>query len=422
MTPMREDIRAALGDGPDPARRTRQRARLIAEARGRQGRWFKELAIGALAAALGSAAVYVVWQQRAPAGLEAPKQEGNAFVFNEASQVYLEPGAQAHVVKATGREAIVVLDRGELTVSITSGRKNLWRFRAGENEVVVRGTKFSMLWKPGPEALDVQVSEGKVEVHTSDGQLRFVTAGERLSYTKPKRGEHSDVVQVEEEPAVEVKAQPAKKQPAAPSPPAGERAGVRGDSPAPHDAPLTPTLSPTRGEGAAAPAKAVAVASPQPELRPLVSEWKRHAEAGRYAKAVALVEEQGLGGALDGASGDDIFLFADAARLARRVDLGRKALTSLRERFKGTPDAAEAAFRLGRLEFDAGRFADAGGWFQLYVLESPDGPFIAEAMGRRVDAWKRAADPRAGQAASDYLGRYPKGAYAPLAKQVLESL
>lgn len=416
MTPMREDIRAALGDGPDPARRTRQRARLIAEARGRQGRWFKELAIGALAAALGSAAVYVVWQQRAPAGLEAPKQEGNAFVFNEASQVYLEPGAQAHVVKATGREAIVVLDRGELTVSITSGRKNLWRFRAGENEVVVRGTKFSMLWKPGPEALDVQVSEGKVEVHTADGQLRFVTAGERLSYTKPKRGEHSDVVQVEEEPAVEVKAQPAKKQPAAPSPPAGERAGVRGPVSPAEESPVAMVSPKQQPSPSSVPTK------PQPELRPLVSEWKRHAEAGRYAKAVALVEEQGLGGALDGASGDDIFLFADAARLARRVDLGRKALTSLRERFKGTPDAAEAAFRLGRLEFDAGRFADAGGWFQLYVLESPDGPFIAEAMGRRVDAWKRAADPRAGQAASDYLGRYPKGAYAPLAKQVLESL
>ncbi len=418
MTPMREDVRAALGDGPDPARRTRQRARLIAEARGRQGRWFKELAIGALAAALGSAAVYVVWQQRAPAGLEAPKKEGNAFVFNEASQVYLEPGAQAHVVKATGREAIVELERGELTVSITSGRKNIWRFRAGENEVVVRGTKFSMLWRPSADALDVQVSEGKVEVHTADGQLRFVTAGERLSYTKPKREEHADVVQVEEEPVVQPEPVAPKKTPASPAPPAGERAGVRGQV-GPGEEPPRPVamVSPQQASPSpSVPAKA------QPELRPLVSEWKRHAEAGRYAKAVALVEEQGLGGALEGASGDDVFLFADAARLARRVDLGRKALTSLRDRFKGSPDAAEAAFRLGRLEFDAGRFAEAGGWFHIYVLESPGGPFIAEAMGRRVDAWHRASDDRAGQAASDYLGRYPKGAYAQLAKQVLESL
>lgn len=392
MRPMGEDVRAALGAGPDEARRTRQRARFVAEAHGRQGRWLKELSLGALAAALASAAVIFVWQQRAPAGLEQPRREGSAFVFNEASQVYLEPGAQAHVAKANGHEAVVVLERGELTVSITSGRKNLWRFRAGENEVIVRGTKFSMLWKPSSESLDVQVSEGKVEVHTADGQLRFVTAGDRLSFTKPPPApeEHAEaeVVHVDEEPEVQLAET---KKPA----PAPGRVVAQARVPEPE------------------PVK------PQPELRPLVPEWKRQAEGGRYAKAVALVEEQGVDGAMQGVLSDDLLLFADAARLARRMDLGRSALSMLRERHPGTADAAEAAFRLGRLEFDAQHFPEAGTWFDTCVKEAPRGPFISEAFGRRLDAWHRARDERAAQAASDYLERYPKGAYAPLASQVL---
>jgi len=381
---MMEDVRDALREGPDAARRTRQRARFLAEARGKARFGFKELAIGALAAAIGSAGVLFVWQQqRAPAPLEAPRLEGSAYVFNEGSEVYLEPGARAHVQKAAGREAVVVLESGELTVRITSGRKNVWRFRAGPNQVVVRGTKFSMLWRPKSEALDVQVQEGKVEVHTSDGQLRHVTAGERLSWTKPVEAE---VAPPPEEPAVE-ETEPqvrVKTRPAAPKP--------------------------------------VAVAAREPDRRALVPEWKRHADAGRYAKAVTLVEEQGVDAALAGVSSDDLLLFADAARLARRNDLGRAALNALRERFKGSADAAEAAFRLGRLEFDAQHLSEAGGWFDAYVKEAPEGPFATEAMGRRLDAWQRAKDERVGGAASEYLERFPKGAYAPLARQVLGEL
>jgi hypothetical protein len=151
-------------------------------------------------------------------------------------------------------------------------------------------------------------------------------------------------------------------------------------------------------------------------------EWKRQAEAGRYAKAVALVEEQGVDAAMSGVTSDDLLLFADAARLARRSDLGRSVLTSLRTRFKGSGDATEAAFRLGRLEFDAQHLSDAGGWFDTYVKEAPDGPFATEALGRRLDAWQRSSDARVGTAASEYLEKYPKGAYAPLARQVLGGL
>ncbi|MBL8952653.1 MAG: FecR domain-containing protein [Myxococcaceae bacterium] len=375
---------------PDAARRTRQRARFIAAAKRPSGIGLREVAIGALAAAIGSAGVLFVWQQqRVPASLEAPALSGNTFAFNEGSEVYLEPGAKAHVEKAAGRDATVVLESGELTVRITSGRKNVWRFKAGDNQVIVRGTKFSMLWKPKTETLDVQVTEGKVEVHTSDGQIQFVTAGERFAWVKPAA--EPPVEAAAAEPQVEEVAEPE----------------VR--------------VEPVRPKAAAVPPSPAAVAArAPPPHRDLVPEWKRHADAGRYAKAVALVEEQGVDLALAGVSSDDLLLFADAARLARRADLGRAALNSLRARFAGSPDAAEAAFRLGRLEFDAQHLAEAGVWFDAYVKEAPDGSFATEAMGRRLDAWQRAKDDRAGRAASDYLERFPNGAYAPLARQVLE--
>ncbi|MBK7863531.1 MAG: FecR domain-containing protein [Archangiaceae bacterium] len=393
MIPSGEEVRSGLGSGPSPQARQKQRARFLAEARGRRRVGFRELAIGTLAAAAGSALMVFAWQQRAPDALAPPRLENNAFVFNEASQVYLEPGASAHVVRATGHEAEVVLESGELTVSITSGRKNLWRFRAGENVVIVRGTKFSMLWKPKAQALDVRVREGKVEVHTADGQLRYVTPGEPLAFApSPPSGERVGVrgPVVEEEPEVEVAeprvdAAPVKKV-APKSVPASPTVAVVD--------PLTPALSP-KGE--------------REGLRPLAPEWKRQAEGGHYARAVALVEEQGLGEAMRAVGADDLLLFADAARLARRADLGRTVLTSLRERFKGTSDAAEAAFRLGRLEFDAQHFTDAGSWFDLYVTEAPQGAFEGEALGRRLDAWHRAHDPRVGAAADAYLERYPRG-------------
>jgi hypothetical protein len=367
--------RQALSEGPSDVQRTRQRARFVAEARGGQRRFYRELAVGLVAAGLGGVLVFSLWQPRA-SGLEVPVLEGNAFVFNEQSHVTLQPGAKAHVERAKGREVVVVLESGELQCSITSGLKNVWRFRAGPNEVVVRGTKFSVLWRPQDEALDVSVSEGKVEVRTADGKLQFVTAGAQLAWKKT--AEEPPVVQLEE---------PSVREPvAAPKP------------------------------------RPVVVAKAQPQLRDLMPEWKRLAEAGKYAKAVALVEEQGVEGAMAGVSSDDLLLFADAARLTKRADLGRAVLGQVRTRFKGSGDATEAAFRLGRLEFDAQRLSEAGGWFDTYVKEAPDGPFATEAMGRRLDAWQRLKDSRVGSAATEYLEKYPRGAYAPLARQVLGGL
>ena len=59
----------------------------------------RDLQIGALAAAAGSALMFFAWEQRVPETLAEPRQEGNALVFNEASEVYLEPGARARFAR-----------------------------------------------------------------------------------------------------------------------------------------------------------------------------------------------------------------------------------------------------------------------------------------------------------------------------------
>src|SRR5207302_10985583 len=154
--------------------------------------------------------------------------------------------------------------------------------------------------------------------------------------------------------------------------------------------------------------------------RKLLPEWRKQAEAGHNARAVQLVEEQGVPGAIADASSDDLMLLADAARLTKRVDLGRTVLQALRERFPASGEAAEAAFRLGRLEFDAHRFAEAGAWFDAYVHEAPQGPFAVDALGRRLDAWQRSHDARARDAAAEYLKMQRNGPYAELAKKVMD--
>jgi hypothetical protein len=377
-----DELRAALGDGPDPQRRLQQRARFLIYAH-RPTRMWKELAVGALAAGLGSVLVFSFWSPK-PEGL-ALVTAGDTTVFNEGSEVHLTPGGRMQVARVGGHETVIVLEAGELHASITSGLKNVWRFQAGSHEVIVRGTKLSVAWSPTTEELGVGVTEGSVEVRLGDGTVQRVTAGQSLKFPPETAEDAAPTPRI-------VVAEPAK---------ITKSTKVASARPAPSPAPSAPALAPGK------------------ELRSLTPEWKRQAEASHYGKAVTLVEEQGVEAATLDATPDDLLLLADAARLVRKTDLGIAVLTSLREKFANAPAASEAAFRLGSLEFDTQRYAEAGRWFDLYVREAPQGAFIAEASGRRLDAWQRSGDARAIDAATDYLEKYAKGAYAPLAKKVL---
>jgi tetratricopeptide (TPR) repeat protein len=148
--------------------------------------------------------------------------------------------------------------------------------------------------------------------------------------------------------------------------------------------------------------------------------WREAARAGRYVEAIAAAERAGLSGLLAGAPAEELLLLADAARLARRPELARDALGAIRRRDPGSPRAAMAAFRLARLEYDEGKSAEAAGWFETFATEAPKDPLAESALGRPIEAWRRAGRPdRARAAAETYLRSHPNGSYAGLAREVM---
>ena len=74
-------------------------------------------------------------------------------------------------------------------------------------------------------------------------------------------------------------------------------------------------------------------------------------------------------------------LLADSALYAGRGAVARQAYQRLRDRFGGGAEAALAAFRLGRLDFDGASYAGAVGWFQIYLREAPGGALARAVRG-----------------------------------------
>lgn len=120
-------------------------------------------------------------------------------------------------------------------------------------------------------------------------------------------------------------------------------------------------------------------------------------------------------------AGDDAAL-VQAFRLGEPEARAGQAFNALRARFPGSPDAAAAAFILGRIAQDQSRdYAGAARWYTRYPSEQPGGAFAADAAGRLVEAEDRMGDEgSARRAAARYLATYPKGSHAAYARSVIE--
>jgi hypothetical protein len=117
----------------------------------------------------------------------------------------------------------------------------------------------------------------------------------------------------------------------------------------------------------------------------------------------------------------DLLALADAARLSGETSRAVDALLTLRQRFPGSTSAATGAFSLGRLAFDQrGAYAEAARWFATYLNDQPQGPLMADAIGRLMEARDRAGDRQAARGdAARYLQRFPDGPYAGTARVIL---
>ena len=75
---------------------------------------------------------------------------------------------------------------------------------------------------------------------------------------------------------------------------------------------------------------------------------------------------------------------------------------------------------LGSLADDGGSRDEAIRWYDIYLAESPSGSFAAEALGRKLVALVSSGDTAGAQTvARQYVQRFPRGAHASYARDVL---
>jgi hypothetical protein len=71
---------------------------------------------------------------------------------------------------------------------------------------------------------------------------------------------------------------------------------------------------------------------------------------------------------------------------------------------------------------DLGSPSEALGWYERYLAEKPGGAFAAEASGRRLVSLVRLGRTDAARSAAEsYLKRFPRGAHATYARELLQN-
>lgn len=371
-----ERVAESMGTGPDTERLEAQKKAVQALTR-RKPRW--GVWAGAAAAAVILVLSVALLRSERPmefwvgAGLEkgAAGQwvEGEATVrFGDGSVVEVGGESLARVVEASGQSVRLVLDHGRMELVVVDGGKATWSVVAGRYVVTVTGTEFSVSWDG--ESLEVEVGRGEVLVQGPEGKGTTVRAGDVLRLGR--RPEPQPVVEEEiEEEAVE------------------EVVRVRKVAPKP--------------------------------VAPYMPRWKQLAGDGEFAQAVQAAEDEGFEKLLANLGPSDLWELASAARYARQGEKALMAYEAYRKRFPSTKRAATATFLLGRVEMEImSRPGKAAGWFSAYLDENPGGPLEEEALGRLINAHKKAGNAAAAHKASQsYLSKYPEGIFRDLAGAVL---
>lgn len=149
--------------------------------------------------------------------------------------------------------------------------------------------------------------------------------------------------------------------------------------------------------------------------------WRALADGGRYKDALAAADLEGFDAICVSANAHNLRMLGDVARLGGSPARAARVFEQLRARFPRSPEAAAAAFLLGRIAQDQRRdYAAAAAWFGHYLVEQPGGEFSSEAAGRLVEVEDESGDEdAAGRAAERYLASYPNGLHAGYARRVL---
>ena len=318
--------------------------------------------------------------------------------FSDGSSITLDSGARGRVVSLAPRGAEFVIEAGSAAVAVVPNAKADYRIRTGPFVVHVHGTRFTLEWDPVRDAFSLALYEGHVTVSGCVfGSGRAVEAGEivrascsahTVSESRLEQAEPTALAAAPDRPS-------SGEPPAAAAPPAAEP-------------PAKPAVPASKREAPAA------------EIH---ESWVELARAGFYERAYTAASVEGISRELRSRGPEEVFLLGDVARHAGHVEQAQSAYEVARQRFSGSETAANAAFALGRLAFDATHDPNAAArWFETYLAERPRGPLSSTALGRLLEA--RVALGQATEArsvASRYLTRYPNGPLAHEARKVLGS-
>ena len=308
--------------------------------------------------------------------------------FSEGSVVALADDARLRVVSVDERGGRLAIEEGEVRADIVHRAGARWTFEAGPYSVDVRGTSFSLAWRGADDWFDLRLQTGLLAIHTPWSPEPIVIHG-------------------------------------------GQRLTVRA---AGHEVTIGDLGSASEhAEGRNTPAESGSAAAPTASSvlpLPVVSDsvlrkehkatWSERMASGALKSIVDDAIEHGVEATVRERTSEDLELLEAAARYQRRPDIARSALLAQRARFAGSPRAKEAAFLLGRLAASGDAVA-AHEWYERYLAEAPNGAFAAEATGRNMIVTDRLFGiDRARPLADSYLKRWPTGAYAQLARSLID--
>jgi ferric-dicitrate binding protein FerR (iron transport regulator) len=303
--------------------------------------------------------------------------------FSEGTEIDLGPGSKGRVAEVTPEGARVVLATGILRARVVHQPRARWTVVAGPYAIEVTGTAFDVGWSTQGERLELSLHDGSVIVRgpsLRDG-IR-VGAGQRLvAHARTGGAELSSLF----------------------APEAAQES--------PPEAPSATEPEPSERE------REPIEASP---AAPALPTWSEMLASGNFRGVLAAAQARGIDATLNHGTIGDLVALADAARYAHDKNLAKRGLLAERARFPRSAEARAAAFVLGRMADDGGLSAEALRWYDDYLTESPHGAFAAEALGRKLVALVRSGDAGAARVvAKGYLERFPRGAHAAYAREVL---
>ena len=330
--------------------------------------------------------------------LSSSELKGIDLSFSDGSFIALERNTELRVQDLKPNGAHLLLERGNIDVSVVPKKKKNWKIDAGPYRIYVTGTRFDVEWIPDQKRFIVDLHEGSVKV---DGPLlekgKRLSRGERMTVSLDNRiAEISKRDRLERIVSREFIS-------------SEETVDSQGGADDEEGSDGFDGERRNRGQRR------------HSVIRTKKPAWRTLAKKGDYAAAVELLNGEEIQKVISKGTIGDLMLLGDSARLSRHPRMALNIYKAVRSRFPQTPASQRAAFSLGRIALEQYNDpAKAAKWFRTCYQENQNGTMAREAAGRLMEALDRAGNKSAARdVATSYVSRFPGGPHTKLAQKLL---